>query len=134
MNMHEQSKPELFNRFIGATTVTGKLSTYLHELMATASKIGMGEELVWHKFIQALPTEITPVIAAVKNASVYKLGTLADEIVPFLNQKYVHNVTTPPPSRSNKHTVFTGAAPRTSYNVRPFYEDQNPEYVMDIYT
>ena len=81
--------------------MTGKPSTYLHELMATASKIGMREELVRHKFIQALPTEITPVIAAVKNASVYELGTLADEIVSFLNKKYVHNVTASPPSRSN---------------------------------
>ena len=65
--MHEQSKPELFNRLIGATTMTGKPSTYVHELMATDSKI---EELVRDKFILALPTEITPVIAAVKNTSV----------------------------------------------------------------
>ena len=49
ISMHEQSKPELFNRLIGATTMTGKPSTYRHELMATASKIGVGEELVWHK-------------------------------------------------------------------------------------
>ena len=127
ISMHEQSKPELFNRLIGATTMTGKPSTYLHELMATASKIGVGEELVRHKFIQALPTEITPVIAAVKNASVYELGTLADEIVPFLNQKYVHNVTAPPPSKSNRHTVSTSAVLRMSYNLRPFYENQKPQ-------
>ena len=121
INMHEQSKLELFNRLIGATTMTGKPSTYLHELMATASKIG-----VRLKFIQALPTEITPVIVAIKNTSVYELGTLPDEIVPFLNQKYVHNITAPP-SRSNRHTVSTGAAPRTIYYVRPLYEDQkNP--------
>ena len=58
-----------------------------------------------HKFILALPTEITPVIAAVKNASVNELGTLTDGIVPFLNQKYVHNVTAPPPSRCNRHSL-----------------------------
>ena len=32
ISMHEQSKLELFNRLIGATTMTGKPSTYLHEL------------------------------------------------------------------------------------------------------
>ena len=127
ISMHEQSKPELFNRLIGATTMTGKPSRYLKELMATASKIGVGEELMRHKFIQALPTEITPVIAAVKNASVYELGTLADEIVPFFNQKYVHNVTAPPPSRFNRHTVSSSAAPRINYNLRPFYEVQKPQ-------
>ena len=125
--MHEQSKPELFNRLIGATIMTGKPSTYLHELMATASKIGVGEELVRHKFIQSLPTEITPVIAAVKYASVYELRNLSDEIVPFLNKKYLHNVTPPPTSRSNRHTVSRSAAPRRSYNLRPFYEDQKPQ-------
>ena len=70
INVHEQSKLELFNRLIDATTITGKPSTYLHELMVTASKIGVGEEHMWHKFIQALPSEITPIIATVKNTVV----------------------------------------------------------------
>ena len=55
---------------------TGRPSAYLHELMSTASKVSGGEKNVCHKFIQALPPEITLVIAAVKNAFLMELGTL----------------------------------------------------------
>ena len=45
----------MFARLIGDIQITGRLSTYLHELMATACEVGVGDELVRHKFIQAIP-------------------------------------------------------------------------------
>ena len=59
--------------------MTGRPSAYLY----IASKVGVGNELVCHKFIQTLSPEINPVIAAVKNAFRQELGTLADELVSF---------------------------------------------------
>ena len=64
--------------------------------MATTKKVGIGDELTHHKFIQALPPEIKPGIVAVKNASLMELGILADEIVPFLKPSTVKNATVPP--------------------------------------
>lgn len=39
----------------------------MRELMATANKVGVREDLVRHSFAQALPLTIKPVIAAARN-------------------------------------------------------------------
>lgn len=39
VTMHERTKPEMFAKLIGNIQITGRLSTYLHELMATANKV-----------------------------------------------------------------------------------------------
>ena len=40
------------------TSLTGRPSMFLHELMSLANKVGVGEDLVRHRFIQALPAAI----------------------------------------------------------------------------
>ena len=55
---HERTKPELFTRLISQTKMTGRQSYYLHNLMATADKVGVGEDLVNHQFNSALPPSI----------------------------------------------------------------------------
>ena len=79
----------MFAKLIGNTQMTRWPSIYLYELMVTANKVCIGDERVRHKFIQALPTGITPVIAAVKSAARMTAGTLADKIVPFLKRHHI---------------------------------------------
>ena len=45
---YEQTKPELFTKFMSDIKMTGRPSYFLQELMATASKIGVSEDLVRH--------------------------------------------------------------------------------------
>ena len=98
--------------------------------MAPASKVGVGDELVRYKFIQALPLEITPVIAAIKNASLIELGTLAGEIGPFLKPCIMQNATVPRnTSRRTRATVSIGATPKANYRARI----NGHKYIVDIF-
>ena len=57
---HERTKPELLDKLMSTTTITGRPSTYLQEMLSIAKQIGTGEEIVIHKFLQALPATIFP--------------------------------------------------------------------------
>ena len=93
---------------------------FLQELMATASKLGVSEDLVRHKFIHALPTSIFPVIATQKYLSLPQLGSLADELMPFINEETSHMLSTPSTlSRHNKHSNN-----KATNVVRPFHDNQ----------
>ena len=121
---YEQTKPELFSKFMSDTKMTGRPLYFLQELMATASKLGVSEDLVKHKFIHALPTSIFPVIATQKSLSLQQLGSLADEL--FTNKETSHMVSTPSTqSRHYKHSNYDSKNKATNV-VRPFYDNQRP--------
>ena len=84
VSLYAQSKPELFERLISKTQMTGRPSTFLHELRDTASKVGVGEDLVRHKMIKSLPPTVGAVLAAQRDLTLTQLGQLADELVPLL--------------------------------------------------
>ena len=92
---YEQTKPEFYSKFMSDTKMTGRSSYFLQELMATASKLSVSEDLVRHKFIHALPTSIFPLIATQKSLSLQQLGSLANELMPFINKETLHMVSTP---------------------------------------
>lgn len=87
IEIFEQSKPEQFEKMLKKTTLSGRPSMFLLELNAIANKVGVGEDLVRHKFVNALPSNIAPVIAAQKTLSLSQLGTLADELMPLLTDQ-----------------------------------------------
>ena len=71
--------------------MTGRPSSYLCELQQIASKVGAGEELVCHKFLQALPANIRPVLASQKtlisgNDSIF--AQYSEKIRPNILIKY----------------------------------------------
>ena len=78
---HKRTKPELLDKLMSTTTITVHPSTYLQEMLSIAKRIGIGEEIVIHKFLQALPATIFPVIASQKELSPTQLGKLADELM-----------------------------------------------------
>ena len=84
VDMYERTKPELFERLISKTHLTGRPSIFLSELRAVAQKVGVGDDLIRHKFIQSLPAGITPVLASQRDLPLTQLGKLADELMPLV--------------------------------------------------
>lgn len=83
-DMYEKTKPELFERLISKTRLTGRPSIFLGELRGIADKVGVGEELVRHKFLQSLPTGIAAALASQRDMPLTQLGKLADELLPLV--------------------------------------------------
>ena len=103
ISAHERTKPELFEKLISTTKLTGRPSVFLQEILQTASKVGVQEELVRYKFVQSIPPSIVPIIAAQKELSLSQLGKLADELLPLMDAQ-CHNVPSHPQSPSNIST------------------------------
>ena len=63
IEMFEKTKPELFEKLISKSVMTGRPSEFLGDLRDVASKVGVGDDLVRHKFIQSLPPAMSTVLA-----------------------------------------------------------------------
>lgn len=129
----EASKPEILDRFLRDRPLSGKPSHYLAEMSQLAAKAGLGDELVRHKFQQALPPTIGPIIASQKTTPLPDLGKLADELCSLTNNLVINRV----PSDSSQQHSHTG---RKEYHqhrsglehcpnsdLRPFSADQRPK-------
>lgn len=87
----EKSKPEMFAKMLSTTSMTGKPSLFLQELTSIAEKIGVGEDLVKHQFLQAVPASISPLLFARKDdLPLVKLGKLADDLMPYVKSNINH--------------------------------------------
>lgn len=128
INSYESTKPELFEKLISKTTMSGRPSVYLQELASTAAKIGVGDDIVRHKFIQASPATISPVLAAQKSLTLQQLGTLADELMPYFQDKVMH-VNKQPQRYNNtyqEHQTNRNQS-QLARGLRPFSENQRPK-------
>ena len=144
IGIYESTKPELFEQLISTTKLTGRPSVFLQEISQIASKVGVNEELVRHKFIQSLHSSISPVLAAQKDLTLSQLGKLADELLP-LAQSNIFNVqssnsrpsspfrnqasTSRHPSQFHNqpfHSRSTSHFNHIQKNLRPFHENQRP--------
>ena len=133
--LYESSKSELFDRLISKahTRVTGKPSLFLAELRAIASKVGVGDEIVRHKFLQSVDQAAAAVLAAQKDCPLSQLGQLADDILPFIRKSEAYMVRgddQTPPTRTaspHHHQTSTSDATYPSRGVQPFSEGQRPK-------
>lgn len=130
----EQSKPELFEKLIAAAPATGKPSMYLKELQKIARKVNVGDDLVRHKFINSLPSNIAPVAAAQTTLSLTQLGAMVDDLVPY--QAQLHHVAAAPSRTFQKQNDGKIANDRNSVSprnptiplgLRPFNSNQRPK-------
>ena len=78
---HESTKPELFDQFLRNTTLSGRPSHHLQEMRRIASKVGVTDDFLRHRFQQALPGNIAPIIASQPSLDLDAVGKLADELV-----------------------------------------------------
>lgn len=83
----EKSKPELFEKLISGTSMTGKPSEFLLELENIGTKVGVGSELIKHKFLQSLPRSIAPVLISRQDISLRELGRLADDMMIYSRER-----------------------------------------------
>ena len=83
-DMYEKTKPELFERLISKTRLTGRPSHFLSELREMGDKAGVGDELIRHKFLQSLPSGIAAALGSQREMTLSQLGKLADELVPLV--------------------------------------------------
>lgn len=128
VSSYEQTKPEMFERLISTTTMTGRPSAFLQDISSTARKLGVSEDLVRHKFIQALPSSISPVVATQKTLSLQQLGKLADELMPFAQSQCFMVKPDDPSSSAGRSSSSTKSANSSSIpaGIRPYSSDQRP--------
>ena len=130
---HESTKGELFDTFLQTTPMTGKPSHYLLEMRKIAKKVGANDDLVRHRFTQALPSNLAPIIATQKSLTLDGLGTLADELVPLLREYNTSEVR----SRSSNHnngkfssssgSNYANRYSKHSLTLTPFSDGQRPK-------
>lgn len=92
INQYEKSKPEMLDKLMSSSVITGRPSMYLNELLSLAGRIGVGQDIVRHKFIQALPQSIKPVVAAQIDLDIDRLGKMADDLMLYFNKQEVARV------------------------------------------
>ena len=128
VNSYEQSKPELLDKLMSSSKITGRPSVYLSELMALASRIGVGEDIVRHRFIQALPTSIKPVVAAQTDLEIGRLGKMSDDLLLYFNQNdnpHVRQISQNPSFQPR--SKYTEKFKNFSSSTPPFIKNQRPK-------
>lgn len=125
----ERSKAELFEELIGSTAMAGRPSVYLSELLSRARKVGVTEDLVRHKFTQALPTALGPVLAAQKSTPLEQLGKLADELMSLISSPCmaVPAAQSVPVYRRDHNAENRPGTARQQWGLQPFHADQRPK-------
>ena len=143
--LYEKSKAEIFDQLIAKVQLTGRPSHYAKELQDLALKVGAGEDLVRHKFLQSLPPTVGAVLAAQRELTLHQLGKLADELMPMLQASCFATPALPQPQHHPQHYQHQQQQPQqqqqrqqprqrpASVNsalpvgLRPFYADQRPQ-------
>ena len=118
---------QLLDRLMKTTSISGRPSVDLQEMINTASRIGVTDDIIRHKFLQALPSTISPVIASQKELNLSQLGNLADELLPYLSQSPVIAAPQQKPRHSNVSSAEKTDSNPTPIDVRPFNKDQRPK-------
>jgi len=90
-----------------------------------AKQVGAQDELVRHRFQQALPANLAPIIASQTTLGLDELGRLADELVPLIKDQVtcdLRNINSFPKNRPN----YSNSQNLTSKSLtlQPFSEGQ----------
>lgn len=121
----EESKPELFEKLIAEQPMAGRPSDQLHELIRIASRLGINDDLIRHKFLQSVDKGISAILAAQTSVPLQNLGKLADDLMPFVECKpHQANLVHPKcnSSPSNPRGDWRGDSA-----IRPFSPGQRPK-------
>ena len=128
----EASKAELFEDLISKTPLVGKPSLWLSELEKKALRLGITQDLVKHKFLQAVPQNVRMILVPHQDSmTLTQLGQLADDIVRVSRPGVVNEVNAvraaPQPERQpNVPPAPAVQQARNEIGLRPFFEGQRP--------
>lgn len=126
-SMFTKTKGELFDQLMNPTSLTGRPSVYMREMMSKASQIEIGNDIVKHKFLQILPPAIAPVLACQKDLELHQLGSLADSLLPLLGKESAMTVN----KFDNNPTFLTHEQPMSTQS-ESHYNECNPTQVQHI--
>ena len=132
---YEQSKGDVFDQLMAKTQLIGKPSQIMNQLQRLASRVGVGDDLVRHRFLQAMSDAIKPVLVAQQSLSLEQLANLADELSTFTTQSSINSVNFRNENSSSKNNYNFSNNNRSNslqrdhvpLGVRPFYIDQKPK-------
>ena len=131
VELYESSKPEILDRFLRDRPMTGKPSHYLGEMTQLATKVGVSDELVRHKFQQALPPTIGPIIASQKTTPLPDLGKLADELCALTSNLAINRVHDDAVCQASLGLNHRCSNPvglsHASQDLKPFSSNQRPK-------
>lgn len=117
IRLHENTKTEMFERFLRETPLTGLPSAFLRDMRTVASKVGVGEELIRHRFQQALP----PSIAVNTEIDERKFSWRVDIIHP------VQIVTNQRRGQNDSNHRQTKTTSRKNVGLTPIFINQQPK-------
>lgn len=125
---YEATKPELFENLLSKAVYTGRPSVYLSEIRQLASKVGVSDDLIRHKFVQSMPQSIRAVLASQQALGLDALGKLADELVPLCSSTGVFAAETTPKvfNRRDSKSDTQNSQPKQRQNMGlvPFHPSQ----------
>lgn len=136
ISIYEKTKPELFDKLIKQTTMSGRPSHYLQDLKILAGKVNASDDLVKHQFFQALPSSISPALAAQKDLTLTQLGNLADELAPLVSNQILKVDARQAKFEKHPHGNSGSNFKKNSQNssqssvplgIRPYSNDQRPK-------
>ena len=129
--LFESSKAEIFERLTQHTPLVGKPSLFLRELLTQAKKVGVGEDLIRHRFLNSMPQTVRPVLVAQQSLSLEQLGTLADDLIPLMGG--VHAIQDAHANDQASRSVSDRAKQRNidyrdiPTGLKPFHAEQKPK-------
>jgi hypothetical protein len=139
--LYERSKSELFQEFVAKQPYTGRPSSYLRDILNSAAKLGVSDDIVRLRFIDALPNNLRPTLTAQTSLSLEALGALANDLVsltisslptpapvcavspPYPAPSYEPRYSPSSNSRFSQSSAMPSSLP---IGFRPFYADQKP--------
>ena len=136
IEFYTKSKAEMFEKLISKRAVVGRPSGYLRSMQKTAANLGISDDILKHKFVQVLPSNIGTALAAQRSLTLTEMGNMADELVPTFNTDQIQNVKTEnwnnSPQRSpgwqsrnrNNNSASSQAIP---LGLRPYGATQRPK-------
>lgn len=133
ISSYEKSKPEILEKLMSSTTLSGRPSLYLQQLRSLADQINVGEDIIRHKFIQVLPQSISAVIASQTSLDLQALGKLADDLFPYFNKTVnaVNDTTSQASTNQNAKNNSSSSSNNSNSNLpvglRPFNKNQRPK-------
>lgn len=128
LSLHEASLPEKFAKLASSAQLSGRPSDYMKQLNSIAADLKIGDDIVRHRFISALPPSLQPVVAAQKSTPLDELSQLADNFMnltatsshPIAPVSQQHIAKRPPPLQQQQQLQSTPSG------VQPFRSGQRP--------
>jgi len=127
VSTYEKTKPEMLEKLMKNTTISGRPSLYLTEMMTLGKKIGCSDDIVRHNFLKSVPPSLVPVLASQEEIPLAQLGRLADKLLPFMTKSNPMPVNEVKSNENNSQTKKNVGQNQTHIGIRPFSTDQKPK-------